>query len=214
MRLPQSFFLVALLCAALSACHKDAPPAPVTPAAATVTHYDIVPDTLLTCVDSVINWFGNWVPVSSNTIRHIVLDLDSNGVSDVRFTSSEWYEFHSNITPSLNYQYDAYADSLSSNIQFYCVQNGTPLLSLLNANDTVYANQHWKSGGFLDYEVCMGPFGQTLSGTKYIAFRFRTGNGLFRYGWLRLTSNQKYYVYIQDWGISSTVNLPLRMGQL
>lgn len=219
MRLPQRFFFFTLISFALISCHKDAPPAPTSPTnpapqTPVITHYDLVPDSLLSCVDSIIYLNGDSLPSPSDCADTIVLDLDSNGQQDARLIMNSWYAFHSNTFPLTNYQYSVSIDSLGGDVQFYGGTGGPPLIPLLNANDTVYANQQWKNSGYIAYDVNQIPFAQIFSGTKYIAFRFRTGNNLYNYGWLKMTCNRKYYIYIQDWAGSTGLHVPLRMGQL
>lgn len=157
---------------------------------------------------------GN-VPFPSDTIITWLMDLDSNGTNDLRFTAKNYYQMVSASNPCANYLFYTSIETLNNSDSI-----GTPKLELystyfLSLGDAVNENLN-----YINYEsfCALGQGGGThpvaINGGAgfYLPIK-RTFGGKTNFGWVLLDTVGNNGIAIREYAINSTNGRPIKCGQ-
>ena len=214
-------FLVVFLSSFFISCEHDedlhAPQMP--PAPDTIVYTDIPDFSLHTGYNS--NSPGQtWVAQTMNdTSISDSIDVDLDGMFDIKFVLNNWYNQLSVSSPSSNYGCSIGVGCIQSTdtIAFY----GTHYwwIADLYLNDVVNSTLHYdyfsisSTGRFISYQFGIGPSGiHNFTGEKYLGFKmFRNNKTMF--GWVRIESVGYNGVIVKDFAVNKTDGNDIFCGQ-
>lgn len=201
------FILSIVFLTALQGCKKDAESEIISPSSTgsgTIYYKDLTPDAL---IQSYLGTTGSgpYTPYPSDSIATYYLDIDSNGISDIRFEAKANYYPH----PSPHYDHYHHSTWISSLSTEYSL--GCPLvfsscticqIKFFSLGDPVNSQTTFGSS------TTLGSYG-TISwaaipaGDKYLPFK-RVINNKTMYGWIRVNTAPNNGVIIKDYALNTT----------
>lgn len=216
-------FSVIFLSVLLFSCEEDeellhSPMAPP-PAPDTIIYTDIPDFSLITVFDSTLPGV-TWIPLPQDTLISDSIDVDLDGIYDVKFYLKHWYDFVSASNPSANYGCSISVGTIqpTDTIAFYDTHYWW--IEDLYLNDIVDDNLNFgyypypAIGRYISYQkVGTGPPAiHNFTGEKYVGFKmFRNNKTMF--GWVRIESVGYNGVIVKDFAVNTTNGNSIRCGQ-
>lgn len=204
-------------------CERDeelqhSPMAPP-PAPDTIVYTDIPDFSLITVFDST-NPGVNWIPSPIDTTVSDSIDVDLDGIYDLKFTLKHWYYWLSASNPASNYGCSMSVETIqvTDTVAFY----GTHYwwIADLYLNDVINNSLHYdyfampNTSRFISYQKRgAGPPGlHNFTGEKYLGFKmFRNNKTMF--GWVRIESVGYNGVIVKDFAVNKTDGNDVFCGQ-
>lgn len=188
------------------------------PAPDTIIYTDIPDFSLITVFDST-NPGVSWIPLPQDTLITDSIDVDLDGIFDVKFYLKHWYSFISASNPAANYGCSISVGTIlpTDTIAFYDTHYWW--IADLYLNDLVSNSLHYdyfsinSTGRFISYQFGTGPPGiHNFTGEKYLGFKmFRNNKTMF--GWVRIESVGYNGVIVKDFAVNLTDGNSILCGQ-
>lgn len=206
-------------------CKKDAAimtPTPVstpTPIAPDSINYTDIADISLISTTVMHPSMCGVIPSPNDTTMSDSIDIDLDGIFDMKFVNTHYYNPVSASSPCVNYNCYIQVNMINiiDTIAFY--NNEYWWIDNLYLNDTIDNDLNYNYFNYpfnnliISYHCQSGPPGiHNFTGEKYLGFKmFRSGKTMF--GWVRIESIGYNGVIIKDFAINKTNNNPILCGQ-
>lgn len=202
-------FLTFISCALLfEACRKE-----TTLDDSVILWKEFSPSIHLSCVDTMVPHPSGCglIPIPSDSTSMVLLDVDSDGITDFEVTCTTWYQFVSASGPCANYNSSMIISGTSTNNEIATTGNWNEFYHF-NIGELINANNQWMNYSTLQLHAAQGPFGADFNGLQYAGVRMKK-DGEFHYGWV-LFEKTDYNLYIRSVGIQTCPQLEIKAGSI
>lgn len=229
MRLSIKFWLINVaLILIIYSCKKDVASIPETPVVIAPNPTVLAPDSIYHKILSpyiVLNPVlylqmhpsgCGMVNFPSDSLTSYNLDLDSNGVDDVTFSSTLYYETHSASWPCANYMRNTNIGSIATSCLLgHTGLNSTTINYYFSLGDTINNNTTFHNSLGFSVNVWQS-YSHPLAihgGDFYLPIKQQL-NSKTMYGWIKIDTIGLGGIIIKEYAINSTNNKPIRCGQI
>ncbi len=150
------------------------------------------------------------IPVPTDSISTIQIDMDQNGTFDFSITCSTWYQFISASGPCANYNSSMIVSGITPDNEI-AIGNSYNASRYINYGEEISEQGTWLNSSLLQLHVATAPFQTDFNGEKYIGIRIKTSEG-FRYGWI-LFEKTSYVLYVKSTGIQTCASKAIQAGE-
>jgi hypothetical protein len=201
----KSLILGVLVITILLSCKKETPIVN-NPLPDQIYYRDISPDTTF---NSVQYYLGNGEPFPKDTSVSFSLDIDSNFISDYKFSVNHY--FYKQTSHDKYYHYINQVKSLSPTDSIAVISKNSSNALALKEGDIISNNLNYSNAANLLLNLPGVPISYVFSG-KYLVIK-RSINNTTMLGWIKLKLAQKNGLTIEEFAFNKTNNNSIICGQ-
>jgi hypothetical protein len=201
------YLIVVLLVLTNSACKKDKVQLPDN-----ILFQQFNPELQITSVDSmVLHPSGcGYIPVPSDSLASLSLDLNNDGTADHTVNCSSWYQFVSASGPCANYNQSitligTSEDNLIAVTSFYNIAEEQYEGNEIGGNQIYYKNST------IMLNSAQAPFSYNFVGDRYLGVQMKI-QGKSHFGWIRINKTGSL-IRIISCAMNLTPNHSILVGQ-